>query len=95
MISFEMNLKELDVVYRRCLTNFIDSLPLYPKNAKLADLKQRYNQFFKMFADSTSINKSMSNTNTQNGCKTRVAQDDDQSVSSYSIGLTQMFAKHL
>lgn len=39
---FEANLKDLDNVYNKCLTNFINNLALYPRNQKLAELSTKY-----------------------------------------------------
>ncbi|KAK1374704.1 hypothetical protein POM88_030897 [Heracleum sosnowskyi] len=56
---FEMNLIELNDVYEKCLDNFEVAFALYPTNAKLVDLKEKYNYFFKMFGDSSPISKAL------------------------------------
>ena len=70
MKRFEANLEDLEAAYNRCLTNFIDSMALYPQNAKLAELKQRYKVFFKMFGESSPVTKSLSSLCTNRGLRT-------------------------
>lgn len=45
--GFEHNLEHLAFFYNKCIENFIDSLALFQDNPKLAELKNKYGQFFK------------------------------------------------
>ncbi|WOG81956.1 hypothetical protein DCAR_0101115 [Daucus carota subsp. sativus] len=95
MARFETNLQDLEVVYNRCLTNFIDSLALFPQNRKLSELKKRYKLFFKMFGESSPVTKSLSNTTAQMGVKAAAGVEGVVSEPSFSLGLSQLFPKNL
>ena len=95
MARFETNLQELEVVYNRCLTNFIESLALYPQNSKLADLKRRYKLFFKLFGESSPITKSLSNITAPRDANIAAGVKDTDGVPSFSLGLSQLSPKNL
>ncbi|KAL1809459.1 hypothetical protein ACET3Z_026449 [Daucus carota] len=95
MNRFEANLQELEEVYNRCLTNYVDSLALFPENKKLAELVRRYKQFFKMFGDSSPITKSLRHSKTLKGKEVAVEQDGNEVMPNFSLGLSQMFPKNL
>ena len=95
MKRFEANLEDLEAAYNRCVTNFIDSMALYPHNAKLAELKQRYKVFFKMFGESSPVTKSLSSLCTNRGPSKKVDVEQDSGVPSFSLGLSQMIPRNL
>lgn len=59
MDGFEKNMEEFDVIFKKCMTNFIDAFALYPNNGKLEELKRKYALYFKIFEDSSPITKSL------------------------------------
>lgn len=96
MLRFEKNLHELNEVYDNCLNNFEVALALYPENARLAKLQEKYSYFFKMFGESSPISKllNVGNGNDNDGqCFNE--DDDDLFVPKFSLGLTQMTPKNL
>ena len=95
MKRFEANLEDLEAAYNRCVTNFIDSMALYPHNAKLAELKKRYKVFFQLFGESSPITKSLSSLCANQGPSTNVDVEQDTCVPSFSLGLSQMNPKNL
>lgn len=86
MARFEENLNESETVYQRCLTNFIDSLALYPQNKKLADLKNKYKQFFQLFGESSPVTKSLSNSCANQWPKKSREVKSDDIAPSFSLG---------
>ena len=95
MKRFEENMLELEANFNKCLTNYIESMALYPDNEKLAELKTRYKQFFQLFVDSSPITKSLSKRCENQGRKTTLDSDDNTSFPSFSLGMSQMFPKNL
>ena len=95
MKRFEANLEDLEAAYNRCVTNFIDSMALYPDNSKLAELKKRYKVFFQLFGESSPITRSLSSLCANQGASKNVAPEEDTSVPSFSLGLTQMSPRNL
>lgn len=96
MHSFEENLIELKEVYDKCLNNFEVSLALYPENLTLAELKAKYNYFFKMFDDSSPISKVLCIGTIDDKSRTRSGElADEDFIPNYSLGLSQMTPKNL
>lgn len=93
---FETNLNELNELYNKCLDNFEVAFSLYPKSARVAELKEKYGYFFKLFAESSPISKALSVGNAN--CKLRPSggeTDEDQFIPRFSLGLSQMTPKNL
>ena len=86
---------ELQENYNMCLSNYIESMALYPDNEKHAELKRRFKQFFQMFAESSPITKSLSKRCENQGSRTTPAEEDTDSIPSFSLGLTQVFPQNL
>lgn len=93
--GFEKNLKELDVVFSRCLNDFEVTLALYPENRKLTELKNEFGKFFKMFDESSPISKSLYGGNVRDKCRAVPVEDYSKFVPSCSLGLTQIMPKNL
>ncbi|KAL1831416.1 hypothetical protein ACET3Z_001067 [Daucus carota] len=95
MQRFEANMLELEENYNKCLSNYIESMALYPDNEKLAELKRRFKQFFQMFAESSPITKSLSKRVEKQGRRTTPAEEDTDSIPSFSLGCSQVFPQNL
>lgn len=96
MHRFEGNLIELKEVYEKCLNNFEVSLALYLESLTLAELKAKYNYFFKMFDDSSPISKVLCIGAIDDKSKIRSGELDDEDFKpNYSLGLSQLTPKNL
>lgn len=93
--GFELHLKDLDDVWSKCLTDFEVTLLLYPENGKLAELREVYGKFFKMFRESSPISKCVNAGNVIHKVQPKAELDDASFVPNYSLGLTQMMPKNL
>ncbi|KAK1392557.1 hypothetical protein POM88_011613 [Heracleum sosnowskyi] len=96
VMRFEKNLNELKEVYDKCLNNFEVSFALYPLNARLSDLKDKFSYFFKMFGESSPISKvsCVGNVDVFDEPKLREA-NEDLFIPKFSLGLSQMTPKNL
>lgn len=93
---FENNLIELKEVYEKCLNNFEVALALYPENVKLAELKEKYNYFFKLFDDSSPISKVLCvGVGDNKTMPTSGDVTDEDFIPNYSLCLSHMTPKNL
>ncbi|KAK1365733.1 hypothetical protein POM88_041294 [Heracleum sosnowskyi] len=87
-MRFEKNLNELKEVYDKCLDNFEVAFALYPKNARLGELKEKYSLFFKLFGDSSPISKMLFVGYNDENDKTHFGEAGEEDfVPKFSLGI--------
>lgn len=78
------------------MDNFEVAFALYPRNARLAILKDKYKEFFKMFGDSSPISKALCVWTAECNVTTRLGEaDDEQFIPKFSLDLSQVTPKNL
>ncbi|KAK1351607.1 hypothetical protein POM88_054179 [Heracleum sosnowskyi] len=93
--QFKRNVIELKEGYRRCVTDYVTVLALFPQNAKVEELKEEYAIFFKVFEELSPVSKKLAVCNAiENAAKYSVIETEED-LPSFSLGLSQNISRNL
>ncbi|KAK1355917.1 hypothetical protein POM88_049173 [Heracleum sosnowskyi] len=93
---FKRNVIELKEGYKRCVTDYVTVLALFPRNAKVEELKEEYPIFFKVFDELSPISKKLANCNAiDNAVMYSAIKTEEEDLPSFSLGLSQNICRNL
>ncbi|XP_063939771.1 uncharacterized protein LOC135148469 [Daucus carota subsp. sativus] len=93
--GFLSSLNQLDVLYKKCLTECVTTFALYPDNKRLANAKEEFPFFFKLFEETSPMTKGLCSASETRKKAVETEEDNAEFVPSFSLGLSQMPLKNL